>query len=168
MKRYVAIVLMLVAICMAGLRAEARMAADSAAVPAIVERINASGHISVRMPAALAARLCDEAGMSVGEAVEQEERQPSANARVGYRIQVYDDNDPRTARSEAQNRKRLVETRFPEWRSYIEFNSPYWRVKVGDFRTRSMAEGAIEEIRQAFPYMSAQLRIVRDRINTTD
>ncbi len=51
-------------------------------------------------------------------------------------------------------------------RSYIMFNSPYWRVKVGDFRTRAEAEAAMAELRHAFPSMAAYMRIVRDKINT--
>lgn len=62
----------------------------------------------------------------------------------------------------------MMESRFPEWRSYVQFNSPYWRVKVGDFRSRAEAEAAIEDMRRAFPYMSAQLRLVRDHINLSE
>jgi len=50
----------------------------------------------------------------------------------------------------------------------MTFNSPYWRVKVGDFRTRGEAEAAMAEIREAFPSLSSHLRIVRDKINIYD
>jgi len=165
MKRHVAIVLLaLAAVFCGGLHAQE---ADDTLVSAtsIVERINASGHIVVNHPAALELRLRKDEDAAQTETVDVRATQ---QGRVGYRIQVFDDNNPRTARTEAQNRKRLMESRFPEWRSYMQFNSPYWRVKVGDFQTRGEAEGAIEDMRRAFPYMSTQLRIVRDRINIVD
>ena len=162
MKRYVAIALL----CAATVPALcAQEPADTAAT--IADRINASGNIEVVMPAALEARLHKVAPAKEAEAAESREG-TVPQGRVGYRIQVFDDNNPRTARDEAQNRKRQMESRFPEWRSYVQFNSPYWRVKVGDFRSRGEAEAAIEDMRRAFPYLNAQLRIVRDRINTTD
>lgn len=138
---------------------ESVAAADSVG---IVERLIASGHISVSQPSAMAARL---------QKVEREEPEPaaeqhsSARGRVGYRILVFDDNNPRTARTEAQNRKHMIESRFPELRGYVQFNSPYWQVRMGDFRSRSEVEGVIEDMRRAFPSLSAQLRIVRDYIN---
>ncbi len=166
MKRYVAIALFAFAAIVFACASGAQESADTA-VTTIVDRINASGTIEVRQPAALAARLRKAAGTDGGASAEASER-IAAQGRVGYRIQVFDDNDPRTARTEAQNRKRMMESRFPEWHAYLQFNSPYWRVKVGDFRSRAEAEGAIEDMRRAFPYMSGQLRIVRDRINIAD
>jgi len=88
-----------------------------------------------------------------------------SKVRSGYRVQIFDDNNARTAKSEAQARRNRVGARFPEYNTYISFNSPYWRVKIGDFRTRSEAEAAMGAIRAAFPAYGSQLRIVRDRIN---
>lgn len=166
MKRYVAIALFAFVAVAFACTSGAQESADTT-VATIVDRINASGTIEVHQPAALDARLRKTAETDNGSTAEAQER-TAAQGRVGYRIQVFDDNDPRTARSEAQNRKRMMESRFPEWHVYLQFNSPYWRVKVGDFRSRSEAEGAIEDMRRAFPYMSSQLRIVRDRINSAD
>ena len=132
----------------------------------IVARINASGNIEVNQPAELGARLCTEpaAQTDASDAVDHK----AAHGKVGYRIQVFDDNNPRTARGEAQNRKHLVESRFPYLRAYVQFNSPYWRVKVGDFRSRSEAEAVLEEMGASFPGLRAQMRVVRDHINVAD
>ncbi|MDE6301376.1 MAG: SPOR domain-containing protein [Muribaculaceae bacterium] len=88
-----------------------------------------------------------------------------ANTRVGYRVQVFDDNNVMSAKHDAQSRRQQLEARFPEFRTYVQFNSPYWKVKVGDFRTRSEADAAMAAIRSAFPSFASQLRVVRDRIN---
>lgn len=146
---------------------ESALPADS--VVSIVARINSSGNIVVSQPAVLEKLLVRrvESGLSI------EDEQPAsdnraATGRSGYRVQVFDDNNPRTAAAQAKARGRQVETAFPQFKTYVSFNSPYWRVKVGDFRTRGEAEAAMAEIREAFPQYGAYLRIVRDRINIFD
>lgn len=135
---------------------------DSVAAPAIVSQIS-SGTVEVILPQGFMERLAPKAEAEATEV-------PATNttrttSRAGYRVQIFDDNNARTAKHEAQRHRAQVSQRFPEFRTYITFNSPYWRVKVGDFRTRSEAEAAMGAIRQAFPAMGSQLRIVRDRIN---
>jgi len=137
---------------------------DTTTLPIIAEL--SEGSVTVVLPAALKARLA-------GTKAEQDDTEtPAANtatnrntSRVGFRVQIFDDNNVRTAKREAQTRKNQIESRFPEYRAYVSFNSPYWRVKVGDFHSRSEAEAAMGAIRQAFPSMGNQLRVVRDRIN---
>ena len=138
----------------------------TAGVPSITDSINASESIHVTAPAALTARLHADAGRAVPQeetAVTDEVR--PVTARSGYRVQVYDDNNARTARQGAQSTAARVSAAFPQLRSYVSFQSPYWRAKVGDFRSRAEAENMLEEIRAAFPGLRAHLRIVRDRIN---
>lgn len=132
----------------------------------IINRVEQSGKISIVCPAALVSRLQPAAPAESEEVVETESAtavQP--NTHVGYRVQVFDDNNVNTAKQEAQSRRQLIQSRFPELRTYVQFNSPYWRVKVGDFKTRSEAETTMLAIRQAFPSIASQLRVVRDRIN---
>ncbi|MDE6498900.1 MAG: SPOR domain-containing protein [Muribaculaceae bacterium] len=132
----------------------------------IVARINATGNVEVKQPAALGERLCTEPAAQ-GDAGETGEHK-ATHGKVGYRIQVFDDNNPRTARAEAQSRKHMVESRFPHLRTYVQFNSPYWRVKAGDFRSRSEAEAVLEEMCDAFPHLRGHMRLVRDHINVAD
>jgi len=139
--------------------------ADSTAVPSIVAEL-ASGTVEVSLPAGFVARLVAQ---PVADAAADAEDTAAAavrpKTRAGYRVQIFDDNNARTAKHEAQARRNRVGARFPEYNTYISFNSPYWRVKVGDFRTRSEAEAAMGAIRAAFPAYGSQLRVVRDRIN---
>ena len=134
----------------------------------IVEAIDASGNIRINQPQALLRLLeyvpaqivsDDETSSSHGRPHQ------ATNTRTGYRVQVFDDNNPRTARSQAEAAHNRISAEFPHLRSYLSFNSPYWRVKVGDFRTRAEAEAAMAEIRQAMPGLGAYLRVVRDKIN---
>lgn len=133
---------------------------DSAA--GIIEQIESAGNIRVNVPEGLLPVLTYHAS---DEAPEPEESAEHPKSKVGYRVQVFDDNNPRTAKAQAEERCRMIESKFPEFRAYVQFNSPYWRVKVGDFRTRSEAEAAMGAIRGAFPQIGSQLRVVRDKIN---
>lgn len=136
---------------------------DSTKTLPIISRL-AEGSVTVILPEGFEERLT-----GVKENQEETETQPTTTtrntSRMGFRVQVFDDNNVRTAKREAQARKNQIERRFPEYRAYVSFNSPYWRVKVGDFHSRSEAEAAMGAIRQAFPAMGNQLRVVRDRIN---
>jgi hypothetical protein len=134
----------------------------------IVKDINASGNIIVTQADGLDARLTPPANAdSIVKATEKAEATKQAH-RSGFRIQVFDDNNASTARHQAQSRKAMYESRFPEYRAYVSFNSPYWRVTVGDFTSRARAEAVMSEFKKAFPSQAAHMRIVRARINTGD
>lgn len=96
------------------------------------------------------------------------QEQPSATSTrrmTGYRVQVFSDNNTRTAKNEARSKSRNISARFPQYRTYVMYNSPYWRLKVGDFRTRQEADEAAEQIRRAFPAYSKEIRVVRDKVS---
>lgn len=142
------------------LQSYAEATADS--VPVIVE-ITEPGIITVELPKGLETRLTP---VGASETPAEAPAAPTKNTqRSGYRVQVFDDNNPRTAKQTAQTRRRQIEANFPEYRVYVQFRSPYWRVKVGDFKTSGEAEAAMAAIRARIPSMGPQLRIVRDRIN---
>lgn len=134
----------------------------------ITATLNASGHIRVEQPEELTRRLMGPSPVQGAAEASEENRETSEEqvrgTRAGYRVQAFDDNNPRTSRGTAASLKSRIESTFP-YRAYVSFNSPYWRVKVGDFRSRAEAESAMAEIRRAFPELKAYLRIVRDRIN---
>ena len=148
----------------------AAMTAAAENVVSICAQINASGNIRIDQPEALLRLLEYTPAAIVPENGENaaEHHRTATSVRTGYRVQVFDDNNPRTARSEAESASRRISASFPQLRSYMTFNSPYWRVKVGDFRTRGEAEAALAEIRAAFPYLAPYLRVVRDKINIVD
>lgn len=135
----------------------------------IVSHIEEGGHISIICPENLLQRLAPIVSTTEPSKNDEEEATTTNSSqsatRVGYRVLVFDDNDVRTAKQNAQARRNQIASRFPEFESYIQFNSPYWRVKVGNFKTRSEAEAAMQAIRAAFPSYGSQLRVVRDRIN---
>ncbi len=67
----------------------------------------------------------------------------------GYRIQIYKESG-NTALNQALTIRDQFEKRF-NLPAYITFNEPYYRVRVGDFRTRLEAIRFLEKIRRAYP-----------------
>ncbi|MBR0494036.1 MAG: SPOR domain-containing protein [Muribaculaceae bacterium] len=84
---------------------------------------------------------------------------------VGYRIQAYTDNNPRTAKAAAQRRARDIAMKFPQYRSYISYKAPAWRLRIGDFKTQREAQAALHRIKSVYPKFAREMVIVRDRIN---
>ena len=84
---------------------------------------------------------------------------------VGYRIQAYTDNNPRTAKAAAQRRARDIAMKFPQYRSYISYKAPAWRLRIGDFKTQREAKAALQRIKSVYPKFAREMVIVRDRIN---
>ena len=84
---------------------------------------------------------------------------------VGYRIQAYTDNNPKTAKASAQRRARDIAMKFPQYRSYISYKAPAWRLRIGDFKTQREAQAALHRIKSVYPKFAREMVIVRDRIN---
>lgn len=148
--------------------------AGGAAIADIVENLNRPGStVTVEQPQALAERLRLTESSTEDETVdeetsEEEKEVPVMRSKgkiVGYRVQVYADNNQRVAKGEARQRERAIGRRFPSMMTYVAYASPYWRLRVGDFRTQAEAEKAASDIRRAFPGYAREVRVVRDRIN---
>lgn len=135
----------------------------------IISHIMAGGTITVNQPAALDSLIARPA-VAIADGASATESRPSeaSSTRSGYRVQLFEDNNPRSARSQAENYHRRVQAEFPQLRSYISFNTPYWRLKAGDFRTRAEAESVLSELKQAYPAIAPYMRVVRDKINITE
>lgn len=130
--------------------------------PSIVKQINNSGTLTVDIPEALSERLTQEDASSHNTG--SGNGTVRTRGSVGYRVEIFADNNARTAKGQAQMRRSKIVSRLPQFPAYLVFESPYWRVRVGDFTTRTEAESAMAEIRRAFPSFSSDLRIVKSRI----
>lgn len=130
----------------------------------IINEITAGGRNTVVQPAALDKLLVKQ----IQEETEATGISGEAAARQrlsGYRIQVFLDNNPSTAKGTARSRANAISSRFPELRTYVTYNSPYWRLRVGDFKSQAEAAAVAEELRHAFPRSAKEIRVVRDNIN---
>jgi len=64
----------------------------------------------------------------------------------GYRIQIYNGND----RAKASQAKVKFMKLFPGIRSYLVYNAPNFRVRIGDFRSRKEAQESYEQLAAHF------------------
>lgn len=143
----------------------------------IVERLAEKGSsVTVAAPEQLLRRAAASAADAPGENAETSadgenteseatETRHKGGKTIGYRVQVYADNNVRSAKSEARQRERMVGGTFPQWDTYVTYASPYWRLRIGDFRTQYEAEKAAADIRRQFPRYAKEVRVVRDRVN---
>ena len=92
-------------------------------------------------------------------------QQTIENRGVGFRIQAYTDNNAKTAKAAAQKRARDIAMKFPQYRSYITYKAPSWRLRIGDFKTQQEAKAALNRIKSVYPNFAREMVIVRDRIN---
>ncbi len=80
-------------------------------------------------------------------------RQISDNAErtiSGYRVRIFFDNK-QTARAESEETLKKFERLYHDVVAYRTYANPYFKVTVGDFRTRSEAVMLLERIRHEFP-----------------
>ncbi|MBO9200923.1 MULTISPECIES: hypothetical protein [Niastella] len=75
----------------------------------------------------------------------------------GFRILVISTND----RNQATNAKVKIYQQFPELRAYLQWQPPYMKLKVGDFKNREEAEPYLSNIQRLFP---SGVYIIRDVI----
>lgn len=140
---------------------------DSVAVaPNIVTTLTDSGKFTIDQPEGLANRL-ERVTVTTKDGDEEQSEGNAAvrRGRSGFRVEVFADNNVRTAKVQAAAKKRMVEQRLSQHRVYLVFESPFWRVRMGDFTTRAEAEAAMAEVRRALPSLNSGLRIVRSTIN---
>lgn len=78
----------------------------------------------------------------------------------GFRVQIFFDSGNLSKRNASQAREDFIR-RFPDVEAYITFREPYYRVRVGDFRTKLEADGFRKRILQHYPHAFT----VNDQIN---
>lgn len=83
---------------------------------------------------------------------------------LGYRIQVFSSNNQKTAKAEAFRRETAIKQAVPGMTSYVKYQAPFWRVRVGDFQTYEDAYAKLVEFRKTFVF-GREMSIVRETIN---
>lgn len=150
----------------------------------IVSSINAQGNVNVTVPEGLTTRnnndvqkktsvvRAEEDDNSVKKETKTEStrnttatsKQTVQGHKVGFRIQVFNESSA-NAKADAQNRARAIAMRFPQYRTYLSYNAPAWRLRIGDFKDQGEAAAALSRVRSAFPAFSGQMMLVKDNVN---
>ena len=68
----------------------------------------------------------------------------------GYRVRIFFDNR-QTARAESEAMLKKFETLYHDVTAYRTYANPYFKVTVGDFRTKSEAMALLNRIKKDFP-----------------
>lgn len=74
----------------------------------------------------------------------------AGNGMPGYRIQIFFGSG-RSARESAFEAKAKFISDFPDVPAYVEYQTPYHKVRVGDFRTKQEAYALFQKLRNKFP-----------------
>lgn len=69
---------------------------------------------------------------------------------TGWRIQIFFDSGANSKRK-ATDALRQFNQRYPNYEAYLSFKEPYYRVRVGDFRSRLEAEGFLRKVQAEYP-----------------
>ena len=75
----------------------------------------------------------------------------------GYRVQIYSGSN----RNAAYDAQAKFQNKYPEQRTYITYNEPYFKVHAGDYRTRLEAEKIMQQLKGNF----TSLFIISEKIN---
>ena len=156
MKKAYCLVLCIIA-ALAGCAATAQTVAVADGDTSIVqylERHDTGGEVNIVQPAALTLRLSRTDATQAGQ-----------RSLTVYRVQLFSDNRSTTAKAEADRRAARVREIFTDVDVYVTFTSPFWRLRVGNFRSYEDANKILHELKTAFPDMASEMRIVRDRDN---
>ena len=86
----------------------------------------------------------------VRDAMRRQVAENEGRAMSGYRVRIFFDNK-QTARVESEETLKRFESLYHDVVAYRTYANPYFKVTVGDFRTRSEAVKLLERIKGAFP-----------------
>ena len=82
----------------------------------------------------------------------------------GYRTQVFSGNNQRASKDEAFNKEKEIKELFPDVPTYVSYNAPFWKLRVGDFRSHEEAYHMMRQLMAAFPKYGKEMYIVREEI----
>ena len=87
---------------------------------------------------------------AVKDAMRKQVEDNGSRTLNGYRVRIFFDNK-QTARVESEETLKRFESMYHDVVAYRTYANPYFKVTVGDFRTRSEAVKLLERIKGAFP-----------------
>ena len=87
---------------------------------------------------------------AVRDAMRRQVAENGSRTLSGYRVRIFFDNK-QTARVESEETLKRFESMYHDVVAYRTYANPYFKVTVGDFRTRSEAVKLLERIKGAFP-----------------
>ena len=87
---------------------------------------------------------------AVASALRQQVASNAKRQLAGYRVRIFFDNK-QSARMESEEALKKFESMFHDIRAYRTYANPYFKVTVGDYRTKSEAMALLTRIQGVFP-----------------
>ena len=134
--------------------AVAQVAVVDTSIVQYLERSNTGGAIRIEQPAELSRRVA-----RVGDDVEQN----MVKVPI-YRIQLFSSNHT-PAQAQAESLAKEFAAAFPDIPSMVSYVSPFWRLRVGEFRTYEEANAMLPIIQNKFSDMQRGMLSIRERIS---
>lgn len=91
-----------------------------------------------------------EQSSTIRQALQQYTLSNAEKPISGYRIRVFYDNGPQ-ARIKSENIEQTLQKQFPEVLVYRSFESPNYKVSIGDFRSKDEALRIFNAIKGTYP-----------------
>ncbi|MCQ2959008.1 MAG: SPOR domain-containing protein [Bacteroidales bacterium] len=79
---------------------------------------------------------------------------------AGWRVQIYNSSGT-NSRTEAQNARKLFLSKYPDVGAYLIYQPPFFKIRVGDFRSKSEAYCFYKQLLPDFPVSY----LISDQIN---
>ena len=86
----------------------------------------------------------------IANALRKQIQSNSKRTMSGYRVRIFFDNK-QTARVESEETIKKFESMYHDVKAYRTYANPYFKVTVGDFRTKSEAMELLSRIKREFP-----------------
>lgn len=86
----------------------------------------------------------------------------------GYRVQIFSSNRQQTAKTEAFEKEKRIRESGIETETYVLYNPPFWKVRIGDFRTQEEALLMKDEVIRLLPDLQGDTYVVRDMIQVME
>jgi len=133
--------------------------AQTSIFDALSQPSTGKGTVTIRQSSAIRALV---GSRSVDERIETE-GDKSYLVMHGYRVQVFTDNNQRTAKNEAETKEQEIKKLF-NVPTYVKYNAPFWRLYVGDYTTYEEAFSMMYKIVEAFPAYKKEIQIKEEEI----
>ena len=118
------------------------------------------GRVTIKQPDALRHKL----GVHMyGDQVERTDSTAFLKVQ-GYRTQVFSGNNQRVSKDEAFRKEKEIKELSPHVPTYVTYNAPFWRLRVGDFRTHEEAYHMQRLLMDALPDYRKEMIIVREEV----
>lgn len=82
----------------------------------------------------------------------------------GFRVQVFSGNSQRLSKDEAFKKEKEIKELFPDLSTYVTYTAPFWKLRVGDYRTHEEAFHILRQLSGTFPSFAKEMYIIKEKI----